>query len=326
MPIEFNELQKLSKEARNISNTLRTEMSTMPHKIEGNFIAFFGRQYNPDHKWNLALKPLWSGFYIKYNELEMMVDPGINVLERAERIGVNLALTNTLFISHAHIDHGHDANVVAEMASYRENSKLSILMSQVTQDAKIMSHYHSQSQDGTEAIIIDNMSEVDLGNNIKINPVEVVHTIKGAFGFVLDLDGFKIGYTGDTGFNLTYKTVDGRELSASEKILDKKEIDGPGAFNEVLKDSFNKVDSLVFNLHDVEFRKGTKHNLYHSTVSDAVNVLKDSKIKNCYLEHFNPYGGGLGTEYPLKVSQYIKETTGKENTLISLNGNVVKLK
>lgn len=324
MPIEFSELKQLSKEARDASNILRKELGEMPHKIKGNFIAFFGRQFNPDYKWNSALKPLWSGFYIKYNDLEMMVDPGINILERAERIGVNLALTNTLFISHGHIDHGHDANVIAEMAAYRENSKLRILMSECTQEEKIMSHYHSQSQDGTELILIDKSKGIDLGNNIKLKPVEVLHTIGGSFGFVLDLHGLTIGYTGDTGFNATYKTTDGRELPAFGKIPDKKEIEEPGAFNEELKKVFSDLDMLVFNLHDVEFRKHTKHNLYHSTVSDAVEVLLDSKVKHCFFEHFNPHGC-LGAEYPQKVNQYIKEVSGKETTLVALNGHIVNL-
>ena len=75
----------------------------------------------------------------------------------------------------------------------------------------------------------------------------------------------------------------------------------------------------------MEFRKHTKHNLYHSTVSDAVKVLRDSKVKHCFFEHFNPYGGGLGLEYPQKVNQYIRESTGKETTLTPLNGSVYSL-
>jgi len=54
MPIDFNELKQLSKEARDISNTLRKELGEMPHKIEGNFIAFFGRQFNPDYNCGLV--------------------------------------------------------------------------------------------------------------------------------------------------------------------------------------------------------------------------------------------------------------------------------
>jgi ribonuclease BN (tRNA processing enzyme) len=324
MPIDFTELKQLSKEARDISNTLRKELSEMPHKIEGNFIAFFGRQFNLDYKWNSALKPLWSGFYIKYNDLEIMVDPGINILERAERIGVNLALTNTLFISHAHIDHKNDANVIAEMVSYRNDGVLNILMSQNSLDDGAMSHYHSSSK-AVNLVLLDKNKEIELPGGTKLKPVEVVHSINGAYGFTLDLNGLKVGYTGDTGFNTTYKTTDGREISILEKIIDKKDIEAPGAFNEELKKVFSEVDLLVFNLHDVEFRKQTKHNFYHSTVSDAVKVLKDSKVKHCFFEHFNPQGGGLGVEYPKKVNEYIKESTGKDTKLVGLNGLVINL-
>lgn len=324
MSIDFAELKQLSKEARDVSNTLRKELGEMPHKIEGNFIAFFGRQFNPDYKWNSALKPLWSGFYIKYNDLEMMVDPGINILERAERIGVNLARANTLFISHAHIDHSNDADLVAEMASYRENSVLNVLMSQKTSDEKVIGQYHFSSLSDNKLTLLNKDEEVNLSNNIKLKPIEVVHSIVGAFGFVLDLNGLKIGYTGDTGFNTTYKNIDGKEFSALEKVADKKEIEGSGTFNGGLKKVFSEVDLLVFNLHDVEFRKYTKHNFYHSTVSDAVEVLRDSKVKLCFFEHFNPHGC-LGTEYPQKVNEFIKESTSKDTKLVGLNGLVINL-
>jgi ribonuclease BN (tRNA processing enzyme) len=324
MPINFAELKQLSKEARDVSNTLRKELGEMPHKIQGNFIAFFGRQFNPGYKWNSALKPLWSGFYIKYNDLEMMVDPGINALERAERIGINLARTNTLFISHAHIDHSNDADLIAEMSSYRENSVLHVLMSQKTSDEKVIGQYHFSSSNGNKLTILNKDEEIDLNNNIKLKPIEVAHSIVGAFGFVLNLNGLKIGYTGDTGFNTTYKNINGNEFSVLEKVADKKDIEGPGAFNERLKKVFSEVALLVFNLHDVEFRKHTKHNFYHSTISDAIEVLHDSKVKLCLFEHFNPHGC-LGSEYPHKVNQFIKESTGKDTKLVGLNGLVVSL-
>ena len=328
MSINFSELKQLSKEARDISNTLRKELGEMPHKLKGNFIAFFGRQFNPEYKWISALKPLWSGFYIKYNDLEMMVDPGVNILERAERIGVNLALTNTLFISHAHIDHKNDANLVAEMASYRDNAVLNILMSQNTVDEGAMSHYHSSlnanKNGGNITLLHKDEEEVVLCSKIKLKPIEVVHSIAGSFGFVLDLNGLKIGYTADTGFNETYKTTEGREFSVFETIVDKKEIEGHGAFNERLKKAFSNTDILVFNLHDLEFRKHNKHNLYHSTASDAIEVLKESKVKLCIFDHFNPHGA-LGSDYPQKVNQFIKEETKKETKLVGLNGLGINL-
>jgi len=104
-----------------------------------------------------------------------------------------------------------------------------------------------------------------------------------------------------------------------------KEIEAPGAFNLKLKKVFSEVDLLVFNLHDVEFKKYTKHNLYHSTASDAIEVLKESKVKLCIFDHFNPYGV-LGPEYSQKVNEFIKEETKKETKLVGLNGLVEILK
>lgn len=323
MPVDFAELKRLSKEDRDASNILRNELGKMPHKIKGNFLAFFGRQFNPAHKWNCALKSLWSGFYIKYNDLEMMVDPGINIMDRAERLGVNLALTNTLFISHAHIDHKNDANVVVEMVAYRKEALLNILLSENSLDERVMSHYHN-SLTGTNLTLLDANKEIELRGGAKLTPVMSVHSISGAYGFSLDLTRLKIGYTGDTGFSTTYKTTDGREISITEETIQKKDIAGPGAFNERFKKVFRQVDLLVFNLHDVDFRKYTKHSLYHSTVSDAVEVLTDSKIRLCVFDHFNPFGP-IGPGFPQKVNEYIKQSTGKETKLVDLDGLIINL-
>jgi len=324
MDTKFNELENLSKKSKNIADELRDELGVMPHKIKGNFIAFFGRQFNPKYKWNRVLKPLWSGFYIKYNDLELMVDPGINILERAQKIGVNLSRTNTLFISHAHIDHSHDANVIAEMVSYRKDSFLNVLMSKETNEERVMSHYHLKLENSIKLNLLEDKIAISLFNDISLSPIKVVHSINGSFGFVLDLEGIKIGYTGDTGFCLTYKSKDGLNFNINDKI-DKSNIEEAGVFNDNLKSAFSNTDYLIFNLHDVSFRKKTKHNIYHSTVNDAIQVLSGSMIKKCFIEHFNPFGS-LGKKYPKKVVNYLKDTTRKDVVLIPLNGFILPLK
>lgn len=323
MPIKFSELEDLSEKTKALAGDLRKELGVMPHKIEGNFIAFFGRQFNPGYKWNTVLKPLWSGFYIKYDDLEMMIDPGVNILERAEKIGINLARVNTLFISHGHIDHGHDADVVAEMFSYGFDGKLRILISERTDEERILRHYHFSSGKEKELILIDKENNISLGKNIDLLPIKVLHSIDGAYGFILNINGFKIGYTGDTGFCTTYKSKEGKEFSVYDKI-DKENIEEPGLFNEDLKKVFSETDYLVFNLHDITFRKNTKHNLYHSTINDAIKVLSNSKIEKVFLEHFNPHGC-MGEEFPKKVAKYIEENSGKESILIPLNGHIFNL-
>lgn len=326
MSIDFDEIRQLAAKQRETSLELRDELASLPHTIEGNFIAFFGRQFDPSYRWNTALKPLWSGFYIKYNELEMVVDPGINILARAQQIGVNLSRANTLYVSHAHIDHSNDANVVAEMAAYRKGARLHILMSQKTIDDGIMSHYHksvNSMEEGENITTLDNFEEVILDGGVSLKPIKVVHSIDGSYGFVLDIGKLKVGYTADTGLYKTYKTQTGEEYLVQD-VKDKREIESPGTFNQEIIDAFKGVDILAFNLHDVDFRKQSKHNLYHSTVTGAVQLLSESGVKLCVFDHFNPYGS-LGPSYPEKVNSYIQEKSGKNTKMVGLEGFVVQL-
>lgn len=325
MPIDFLQLKRMADKEREISKKYRKELGEMPHKIKGNFLTFLGRQFNPRYKWNRCLKPYWGGFFIRYNSLELMVDPGVNVLGRTGKVGVNLARTNTLFISHAHIDHKNDANVVVELASYRENANLRFLMSQRTMADGAVSQYHlSSSGDDLEKniILLDTIDEVSLAEGIKLRPIRVIHSIEGAFGFVLDLGKLKVGYTADTGFYETFKTATG-EYPVSGHIKSKA-VEAPGIFNQTLKNVFSEVDILIFNLNSLDFRKNSAHNLYHATVADAIEVLRDSRVKFCFFDHFNPYGC-LGPDYPKQINKFIQESTNKKTELVGLNGKVVNL-
>jgi len=317
-------LIKKEEEEKELSNKLRRDFSNSDHDIEGNFIAVLGRQFDNDYKFNKCLKPLWAGFYIKYNDLELMVDPGVNVLERTQRIGVNISKTNTLFISHAHTDHKNDTNVVSEMVAYQESPKLKILMSEKSLEEGAMSNYHIQLHDKEKdnLIILKNNVDIDINSSTSIKPIEVKHSIDGSFGFILSVGDMKIGYTADTGFYKTYKTKDG-EFETS-KVTDKNEIEGPGEIDHKLVKFFSDVDILIFNLHGVSFRKHTAHNLYHTTVKSAVDVLKGSNVKTCIFDHFNSTGC-LGREFSEEVNDYIKQDTGKDTRMVGLDGLVIKL-
>lgn len=324
MTLNIEYLKKREKDEKELSNKLRKDFAASEHEIKGNFIALLGRQFDPEYKFNKSLKPLWGGFYIKYNNLEMMVDPGINVLERTQKIGINLSKTNTLFISHAHTDHKNDANVVSEIVAYQEKPCIKILMSEKSVKEGAMGNYHIYLNDKEKnnLYLLENDVNLKIADNSDLKPIEVVHSIGGSFGFILSVGGIKIGYTADTGFYKTYKTLNG-EFDVNN-VIDKKEIDGPGQLNQNLIDFFADVDILIFNLHGVGFRKKTAHNLYHSTVESAVEVLKNSKVKICAFDHFNSTGC-LGEEFSKEVNDYIKQETGKDTRMVGLNGLVINL-
>jgi len=324
MILNFEYLKKREESEKELSNKLRKDFAESEHGIKGNFIAVLGRQFDNEYKFNKCIKPLWAGFYIKYNDLELMVDPGVNVLERTQKIGVNVSKTNTLFISHSHTDHKNDANVVSEMVAYQDNPSLKILMSKKSLEEGAMTNYHIQLNDKEKNNLISLEDDVDIKINAEasIKPIEVMHSIAGSFGFILSVGDIKIGYTADTGFYKTYKTIS-KEFE-SNNVINKKDIEGPGELNHQLIKFFGDVDILIFNLHGVDFRKHTAHNLYHTTVESAVEVLKDSRIKTCIFDHFNSTGC-LGEEFSKEVNAYIKQETNKDTRMVGLDGLVIGL-
>ncbi len=315
MTVSFDQLLKLSEVDKEQVKKYRELLPISSHKIRGNFLAVFGRQFKPN-PWNTCLKPMWGGFYIKYNDLEMMVDPGVNILTRAENLGVNLARTNVLYVSHAHIDHKNDSNVVLEMSSYRKSPQTRLLISQKSlQDVAVSTHHAEVA----EIILLDGAHKIGLPGKVSLNPVgPIIHSIDGAYGFVLNLRGLTIGYTADTGFYKSFLTNEG-ELDIRNLKDFNGDITGPGKFNLTLSNQFGDVDILVFNLHSVTFRKNSKHNLFHSTVDNAIQVLRNSKVKLCVLDHFNPHGP-TGDQFPKLVAEYIEQESGKRVVMTRLQG------
>ena len=285
----------------------------------------FGRQFSTANRFNPGLKPLWSGFYVKTRDLEMMVDPGVSSLTRAEKLGINLSKANTVFLSHAHIDHTNDANVIMEMTGYRpKGTPVKLLLSETTLRARAVSHFHAglSGKVNTEIHHLSDRRPLALTKVYALTPVKVKHSIAGSYGFILQSPALTVGYTADSGFSKTFHTTTGEYSSNATNY--KGTITGPGAFNWALAKRFQDVDVLVFNLHNIQFRKGSRHSLYHSSVQDLIRILKGSRIKRCIVDHFNPHGA-LGPSYPRQVQDYVRQETGKDVRFVPLSGKVYKL-
>jgi ribonuclease BN (tRNA processing enzyme) len=312
-------LQKIEKGEQIAYKKQRAAGHTHPHKAKGNFIAMLGRQYKPFFKNDIGFKPLHSGFYIKYHDLELMVDPGVNTLDRAQKIGVNLYRANGLFISHAHSDHDNDANIVVEIAS-NNGEKFDLLASKEALGDRTVKPWHIE--ENTRANIdLHKLSDesITLFKEYALKPIKTYHSIDGSFGFVLDLDGIKIGYTGDSGFTKKFKTTESEYVVGNTEYSG--EILGPTEFNNELKSVFANVDILIFNLHNFSYCKSS---VFHSTAFDLIEILKDSKVKLCICDHFNP-NSALHKKYSGNVIEFIKQKSEKNVVLVPNQGLVVKL-
>ena len=96
---------------------------------------------------------------------------------------------------------------------------------------------------------------------------------------------------------------------------------GPVEFNNELKSIFANVDILIFNLHNFSYCKSS---VFHSTAFDLIEILKDSKVKLCICDHFNP-NSALHKKYFENVIKFVKQKSRKNILLVQNQGLVVKL-
>ncbi|MEI8143469.1 MAG: MBL fold metallo-hydrolase [Candidatus Berkelbacteria bacterium] len=317
--ISIEDLQKIESREHESYTQNRATACNNPHKIKGNFISFFGRQYKPFFRNDQGFRPLFCGFYIKFDGTELLVDPGANILDRSQASGVNLYRLNSVFISHSHIDHDNDANVAMELASC-SHQNVKLLASEQTLANGSVKPYHI-SENPKLVLKVETLSdqEIKLSEKVSLKPIKVFHSIDGTYGFVMDIDGLRVGYTSDTGFTKKFKTSIG-EYEIGETDYQGTLV-GPTKFDDKLKDIFSNVDVLIFNLHGFAYNK---HSLFHSVAFDLIEILKDSKVKLCVCDHLSP-GGAISKNLSAKIIHFIEQQTDKKIVLVGSNGLTLDL-
>lgn len=175
-----------------------------------------------------------AGFVILGSK-SIYVDPGPGVIHQARRFRLNLEKIDVVFISHGHIDHANDAELLVEAltrATLRRRGSViadSVALRGSTTFEPVLSKYHQG--------LLDKVYEIAAGKEITIDSAKFIGTPTQhddpATGFILEMDGKKIGYTSDTEYFEGLRVFKGCDLlivnmlraSAKEEIkghLDKK--------------------------------------------------------------------------------------------------------
>jgi phosphoribosyl 1,2-cyclic phosphodiesterase len=160
-----------------------------------------------------------AGFWIK-GSVNFYVDPGPGVLSVNREFGENPANADVLVVTHCHIDHVNDAALVLEAMSKYATGQGGVLVGSksvlegYSDFEKCISTYH-QKKAGTVIVAEKNKAVVfgkekkavnaKMANAEKIESDDIAliftpvkHDDPTGFGFVLQMDGKKIGYTSDT--------------------------------------------------------------------------------------------------------------------------------
>lgn len=160
---------------------------------------------------------------------EILIDCGAGVFKQLLKLGYKLEKINTVLITHLHSDHFADIPfiILAAKLSRNENQKLTIFLPDGgIKAAYDISKYLFDLDDAAETWWPQNIElieyqggEVLARDNATIESVAVVHGNMKASGFIVEKDGKKVGFSGDSvmcdGINKILETADWALLDAT---------------------------------------------------------------------------------------------------------------
>jgi len=165
---------------------------------------------------NLIEQERGTGGFRIIGDINFHVDPGPNALAQLHKAKIDPKDCSVLIITHRHVDHCNDANVILEaMTDYTRKKDGEILIATrncLFGDDKAVTSYHQRLPSRIE-ILEEKEIEINFGNkSAKVIPKKAIHDEKTARGFILEMGGKKVGYTTDTeyfkGLGEQYKGVD----------------------------------------------------------------------------------------------------------------------
>lgn len=181
------ELIELDKKRLNIRGKYKNKLISNEKKISKKDYIFFPKSIVSEKNYQLRYGISWlqNGFILKKGDNIIAVDPGVNFVLRLTESGFDLSTITHIFISHSHLDHSADANVLMDFL-IRAKSSVKIIAPKSVYEEKVISDFHSGIKPKFPinhfAIIIDENSEIELLNGYKMKFVPLHHSVE-CYGF-----------------------------------------------------------------------------------------------------------------------------------------------
>ncbi len=199
---------------------------------------------------NLINQLLWTGGFRIEGSLRVHVDPGPGALVRSLSLGYSVLNLDGLIVSHFHLDHVSDANVLIEGITQMTRKRRGfVIASEKTISEKAISSYHQKL---VSFLKIPDGKDIEY-KSMKLETIFTRHPGTKGFGFKMYMDGKTIGYTSDTEY-----------------------------FDEMSK-FFKNCDVLIANTLKPKRDKWKGH----FTIEDAKILFEKTKPKLGIMSHFN---------------------------------------
>jgi len=152
-------------------------------------------------RFNLISQTRRTGGFIIRGSLQLHIDPGPGALAACHVFSIDPKKTDAVVVTHNHIDHLNDAALMLEAINCYPNQKRgtiistsSVLLEDEFGERGISSYFTRK----TKCVHVARVGKmIKIGSSI-LTPTPVRHEDKTGFGFVLEMDGARIGYTSDT--------------------------------------------------------------------------------------------------------------------------------
>lgn len=197
-----------------------------------------------------------GGFRINADSAHIHVDPGPGALLQSVRYRQDPLKLSAVVVTHAHVDHSNDANLMIEgMSRFALEKKGIVIASRNSlegEDHPITKYHQSHATEVYAANYGERKTFATRRGKFEIEIIEVKHDEPTTFGFKLYIDGKTIGYTSDTNWS------------------------------EGLGRRFMNCDVLIANCLK-PFSDGIPD---HMETKDIISLLKEAKPKKAVISHF----------------------------------------
>ncbi len=254
-----------------------------------------------------------GGFMINLPGFALHTDPGPGAILQANRFGLDPTSLDAVFVSHAHTDHYTEANTMIEgMCRMMSQRRGHVLAPAEVLDMNYISPFHQGMGTRTgpyrggpaATLALTARQPVALGE-VTLTPHTAYHGGEN-YGFVLEYQGLRLGYTSDTSYVRSYKDAAGevRESNSANRfgeLPDNLEIID---FHRDLKEIYSQVDILVANV--------THHHMWshrHLTGYGLAHLLAGSRVRQCFITHLDSayfINPGLGAD----LAEYVSRKSG----------------
>ena len=159
-----------------------------------------------------------GGIILQVEDLQFHIDPGPGALNKARENGVNVHHTTGIFVTHNHINHCNDLNVIVDAMTHSGIEHRGVILGSksVLEPSENSNPYLTKHHSN----MVEKIIPLEKGHKVGVELIEIhalsaEHTDSSAIGFKFFCPRFTLSYTGDT--KLTPKLME--ELSGTDILI-----------------------------------------------------------------------------------------------------------